>query len=417
MIEPGERTAVLWAAACFFLLLCSWYTIRPVRESMGLTGGVRDLKWLYVATMTAMFIVNPIFGAVVARLPRRHVVPGVYAFFAINLAAFFVLFRAQGGEDIWTARTFYVWASVFNLFVLSVFWSLMADLFTLEQAKRLFGVIGVGGTAGAIVGAATAWQLAEQIGEINLMLISFTLLAAAAACGLRLARLRRATTAGTTAGSDDPDAPTRGSAFAGFMHVLGSPYLLGVSLFLLFLTLGSTVVYFIQAELVEEMFASREERTRVFALIDLLTNVLTVVIQLFLTGRIIRLLGVGPTLALLPIVTVLGFLTLAAAPVLVTLVAFQVARRASNYALSKPARESLFTVLSREDKYKAKNFIDTFVYRGGDVVGVGFKFVTESAGLGVAGVSILCAPLMLAWIGLSLVLGRAQRRRADDTER
>jgi AAA family ATP:ADP antiporter len=413
MVEPGERAPVLWAAACFFLLLCSWYTIRPVREAMGLTGGIDDLKWLYVATMTAMFVVNPIFGFVVARLPRRRLVPGVYAFFAINLAAFFLVFRAQGGDDVWTARTFYVWASVFNLFVLSVFWSLMADLFTLEQAKRLFGIIGVGGTAGAIVGAATAWNLAEEIGEVNLMLISVALLVAAGGCGLRLASFRHT----RTDGADEDaaaDLPTRGSAFAGFMHVLGSPYLLGVSLFLLFLTLGSTIVYFVQAELVEEMFDSRDERTSVFALIDLLTNVLTVLIQLFLTGRIIRLLGVGWTLALLPAVTVLGFLALAAAPVLVTLVVFQVARRASNYALSKPARESLFTVLTREDKYKAKNFVDTFVYRGGDVVGVGFKYVTEAAGLGVVGVSALCAPLMLVWIGLSLLLGRAQRRRAGD---
>ncbi|MCP3903784.1 MAG: MFS transporter [Planctomycetes bacterium] len=353
--------------------------------------------------------------------------PGVYVFFAVNLAAFFVLFRAQGGDDTWTARTFYVWASVFNLFVLSVFWSLMADLFTLDQAKRLFGIIGVGGTAGAIVGAATAWNLAEVIGEVNLMIISVALLFGAAGCGLRLTRMRRAAsdvTSDATPGPSSPDAPTRSSAFTGFVpvlrsafaglvHVLCSPYLLGVSLFLLFLTLGSTIVYFVQAELVEEMFASRDERTRVFALIDLLTNVLTVLIQLFLTGRIIRLIGVGPTLALLPAVTVLGFLALAAAPVLVTLVVFHVARRASNYALSKPARESLFIVLSREDKYKAKNFVDTFVYRGGDVVGVGFKYVTEAAGLGVAGVSVLCAPLMLAWIGLSLVLGRAQRRRAE----
>jgi AAA family ATP:ADP antiporter len=408
-VRPDELALVAWSCAYFFLLLCCWYVLRPVRDAMGLTGGVRDLQWLYLCTLGGMLIASPIFAALVSRFPRRVFIPTVYLFFAANLVAFYIFFRVTAGNDIVVARIFYVWASVFNLFVLSVFWSLMADIFRLEQGKRLFGLIGVGGTLGAILGGSTTAALASRIGEVNLLPVSIVLLVAACGCVMVLDRktdaLRRAAPLNA--------APERGHAFSGIACIVRSPYLLGICLFLFLLTLSSTIVYFAQGTIVEQSFEDRSERTVVFAWIDVSVNVLTILTQLFLTGRIISRLGVGPTLAILPVIVLIGFLSFAIVPTLAMLVVFQVCRRASSYALAKPARESLFTVLGREEKYKAKNFIDTFIYRGGDAIGAGaFTWVTGAAvGLSLSGVSLLMLPLAGTWIVLSIILGKAQHAR------
>ena len=412
-LRGGELSLVAWACAYFFFILSSYYCIRPVRDAFGLSGGDSELRWLFRATLVAMIAVNPVFSWLVARFPRRMFILVSYLFFALNLLIFFLLFTAaKEGEAAWARRTFYVWVSVFNLFIVSVFWGFMADLFTVEQSKRLYGLIAVGGTLGAMAGAGLAWLLAERIRAENMLPISITLLLAACACMLRLNRL--ATRRGGTppepdteadedgAASTEPAEPIiGGSALAGVTHLIRSPYLLGIGLFILLYTILGTLLYFRQADIVRDAFTSDEARTAFFSKVAFLSNALTVLIQIFLTGRVLRTIGVGLTLALLPIVHVIGFGALGASPTLIVLVAFVVGRQASNYALARPARESLFTVLDREEKYKAKNLIDTFVYRAGDAIGT-------------ARIGFLAIPLAAIWFAVALLLGRRQKTLARE---
>ncbi|UCD76348.1 MAG: hypothetical protein JSV91_05370 [Phycisphaerales bacterium] len=462
-IREGESRIILWSCAYFFFLLAGYYVLRPVREAMGLTGGVRNLPWLYMATLGSMLIVNPIFAALVSRYSRRIFVPTVYVFLGVNLAVFFVLFRSlPESGTVGPARVFYVWLSVINLFINSLFWSTMADIFRPGQSKRLFGLIGVGGTTGAIVGAATAVFVADHIAKLHeqtgaagavrvedvLLPVAFGLWLIACLCAMQVDRVARVVKWMKASSVDEPyddfaDPALGGHMWAGITHVIRSPYLLGICLFLLFYTLSSTITYFIQANIVDAAFESREQRTAVFGWIDLSVNILTLLIQVFLTGRIIRKIGVGVTLGLLPLVSLIGFVALGLYPILVVLIVFQVCRRGSNYALSKPARETLFTVIPREDKYKAKNLIDMFFYRGGDAIGAaGFKALTEPAaifnglsgaaaglglaepaaalkamalsvvGLGLGGVASLAAPMAVVWFIVAVILGRAQSKRA-----
>ena len=433
-VRKGEVRIILWSCAYFFFLLSGYYVLRPVRDAMGLTGGVRNLPWLYLATLGSMLIVNPIFAALVSRFSRRTFVPIVYVFLGLNLAVFFVLFRAMPESGtVGPARVFYVWLSVINLFINSLFWSTMADIFRPGQSKRLFGLIGVGGTAGAIVGALAATAVAGAVAKLNqqanaisavrvedvLLPVAFGLLMIACLCAMRVDRIAHVMKPMMASDGEEPvdrfsDPVIRGHMWAGITNVFRSPYLLGVCLFLLLYTLSSTITYFIQAYVVADAFESREERTELFAQIDLWVNILTLITQVFLTGRIIKRIGVGFTLGLLPVVSLIGFAALGWNPVLMVLVVFQVCRRATNYSLAKPARESLFTVIPREDKYKAKNFIDTFVYRGGDVLGAGgFAWVTSSAvGLGLAGVATLAIPVMAGWFCVAVLLGMRQTKLA-----
>jgi AAA family ATP:ADP antiporter len=413
-LRAGEFTLVAWSCAYFFFVLSSYYCIRPVRDAFGLSGDNTELRWLFRTTLVVMIAVNPVFSWLVARFPRRVFIPISYLFFAANLLIFFLLFSStKEGEAPWARRMFYVWVSVFNLFVVSVFWGFMADLFSVEQSKRLYGLIAVGGTIGAMTGASFPWLLAEQVGAVNMLPISIALLLVACLCMLRLNRLamRRWAAprgAGETAADEPPDRIIGGSALAGVTHFLHSPYLLGIGAFILLYTILSTLLYFVQADIVREAFDDRAARTAFFGKIDVFTNALTATIQIFLTGRLMRTLGVGVTLGLLPIVYVIGFgaLALATAPAAAALlpslgviVTFQVGRRAANYALARPARESLFTVVRREEKYKAKNLIDTFVYRAGDA-------------MGTIPMSWLAIPLAAVWFVLSLALGRRQRKLA-----
>ncbi|NNM27039.1 MAG: MFS transporter, partial [Phycisphaerales bacterium] len=403
-LRPGEAPLVLWSMAYFFLLLTSYYVLRPLREAMGLTGGVRELPRLFLATLACMLVASLLFSAVASRFPRRVFIPITYGFFTLNLLVFFALFRARAGaDDVWIARTFYVWVSVFNLFAVSVFWSFMVEIFDLEHGKRLFGLIGVGGTAGAILGSSTTAFFAERVGGVNLLPVSAVLLIGATACMLQLNRAagRRATPAPAATRADDADAPVSGGVFAGIVDLVRSPFLLGIALYVFLYTVTATITYFMQGEIVAAAVPDRDARASLFAIIDVTTNVLTVVIQVFLTGRIIRFLGVGLTLAVLPLVTVGGLLALGWLPTVLVLIVFQSCRRASNYALAKPARESLFTILSREEKYKAKNFMDTFVYRSGDVAGsVLFETLRRqgaAAALGLPVLAALTVPVGIVW--------------------
>lgn len=410
-VRPDEVRALLWSFAYFFFLLASYYVLRPLRDEMGIQGGVRNLQWLFTATLVVMLMVVPLFGALVARFPRRRIVPVAYRFFTVNIVIFFALF--QGLDDTqWVARAFFVWVSVFNLFAVSVLWSLMADLYSSDQGKRLFGFIAAGGSAGALAGPAMTATLATGIGTVNLLPVSALLLEAALYCVLRLLRARPA---GDTTAPAPPAADDRigGGIVAGVSLTLRSPYLLAIVLYMLLYTTTSTFLYFVQADIIAGAFADAAERTRTFALIDLTVGVATLALQMTVTGRFMRRFGIGWALAAAPAVTVAGLMLLAVAPAVGLLIAVQGARRAVHFAVSRPAREALYTVVGREPKYKAKNFIDTAVYRGGDALS-GWAFAgLAGLGLGLAPIALIGAPLAAAWAWLGLVLGRRQKRLAD----
>jgi AAA family ATP:ADP antiporter len=413
-VREDELRALLWSFVYFFLLLSSYYVLRPIRDEMGITGGTRALPWLFTGTFITMLCCIPLFGWVVKHYARRTFIPIVYWFFVSNIVLFWALLESQIAT-VYVARAFFIWTSVFNLFVVSVFWSFMADIFSNPQGRRLFGFIAAGGTAGTIVGPVITIQLVTLVGPANLMLVSALLLCGAIVCVRKLGAAARDGRA--NAHRDDNSEVIGGGIFAGIVEAAKSPYLLGICFFMLLFTTTSTVLYFEQAEIVQAAFSSSAERTRVFASVDLAVSTLTILTQLLLTGRIVKRFGVTATLMVLPLVTLAGFTALALAPMITVLIAFQIVRRASDYAVSRPSREVLYTVIPREQKYKAKNFIDTVVYRGGDAAS-GWIYDGLARGLGfeVATIALLCIPVSLVWAGLAWGLGRAQDTRAGQQE-
>ncbi|HEX2200291.1 MAG TPA: MFS transporter [Burkholderiales bacterium] len=402
-MRPHERRALGWSLLYVFAVLSAYYVLRPIRDEMGVHGGVENLPWLFTGTLLGMLAINPLFAALVRRMPRERFIAWSYRFFAGNLALFLIVFHlADPAQDVWLGRAFFIWLSVFNLFVVSVFWALMVDVFDAEQGKRLFGFLAAGATVGAIAGSTLTASLVHQVAPTNLFIASILLLEVAVFAARKLS-FRNQTGAQN---------PIGGGVLAGISHTLRSPYLLGVCLFIVLFTVTSTFLYFQQATIARDYFADRGSRTAFFAQVDLLVNVLTLAVQLFFTAHILRKLGVALTLGILPLFTLLGFAALAAAPVIAVVVAFQVLRRAANFALARPTRELLFTVLSREDKYKAKSFIDTVVYRAGDQVGSWSYLLLSSFGLGIAGVAVAAVPLSAAWLAISLWLGRRQAKMA-----
>jgi AAA family ATP:ADP antiporter len=411
-VRPGEIRALLWSFAYFFCLLAGYYVLRPLRDEMGVAGGVRNLQWLFTATFVAMLAVVPVYGAVVARLPRRRFVPIVYHFFVANIVVFWLLLTFDIGK-LQVARVFFVWISVFNLFAVSVFWSFMADLFTAERGKRLFGFIAAGGTAGALLGPAVTVVLSVPLGPANLLIVAALLLEGAVLCARRL-ESAAAGLGGETAVPAGP-AGLGGGWLSGIAMVLRSPYLAGVALWVAALSIAGTFLYFQQLNIVAAASDDPAVRTRIFATIDLAVGVLTLVVQCFATGRLIERYGVGAAAGFLPLVFIVGFLALAVSPALVVVIAFQAIQRTANFALANPAREVLFTVLAREEKYKAKNVIDTVVFRGSDAVGGWLFAALRAAGLELSAISLASIPAAAAWLALSLVLGRAQERRGAGT--
>ena len=411
-VESGEQKAMLWAFCYFFVLLCSYYILRPMRDEMGVAGGVENLQWLFTGTFIAMLAMVPLFGWLTSRYPRATFLPMVYGFFIINLLMFYLLFSSDVA-DVWVARCFFIWVSVFNLFVVSVFWSFMTDIFSNRQARKLFGFIAAGGTAGALVGPALTATLVKPLGPENLMLASAVLLGCAMFCIRQLIRWRMAYDDTDTTISTSTGNPLGGSVLAGIRLVFQSPYLLGIALLMLLFTTLATFLYFQQAQIIRDTFSDPSERTAVFASIDLAVNLLTVLIQLFFTGRLVRWLGLPWTLALVPLLLALGFMALAVAPVLAVLAVVQIIRRAGNYAIMRPSREMLYVVLGQEEKYKAKNFIDTTVYRGGDAISAWIYTGLRSLGLGLSGIAWIAVPLAGLWALLAYRLGREQTRKAQ----
>lgn len=410
-VRPDELRALLWSFLYFFSLLCSYYILRPVRDEMGIQGGVENLHWVFTGTFVVMLAAVPLYGWAVARLPRRRLLPAVYLFFIANLLIFHVLMRA-GIAPAATAQAFFIWVSVFNLFVVSVFWSFMADIFSNAQARRLFGFIAAGGSAGAVTGPALTTLLAASLGPAYLLLISTLFLLLTLLCIRQLL-----TDSATTTQMGGPaEQGTGGGLWAGLRQVLASRYLLGICLYVLLYTTLSTFLYFEQAHIVKAAFTDSGERTRLFAAIDLAVNVLTIVAQLFFTARVVRWLNVGGALALIPLGVAAGLMALGAFPGLVALVAVQVLRRAGHYAVSKPAREMLFTVVERETRYKAKSVIDTLVYRGGDAASAWLYAGLSALGLGLSAIAFIGVPLALVWAYNGIRLGRHQERLRQQQE-
>jgi AAA family ATP:ADP antiporter len=413
-VRREELPALSWCWLYIFAVLSSYYIMRPIRDEMGVAGGVNNLPWLFTGTLIGMLVVNVPFAWLVKTLPRSRFIPLTYRFFALNIVLFAIaLHFADQEQTIWVGRAFFIWVSIYNLFVVSIFWQLNVDLFSPEQGKRLFGFIAAGATIGAIVGAAVTASLARYVSPMILLLGAAVLLELAVFAVRRLSRLsptlhRQPATAAAT-----EEQPIGGGILSGITRAFGSRYLLNVSLFLLLFAITSTVLYFQQAGIVSRSFTDRGAQTAFFATVDLLVNILTLAIQLFLTGRIVLWLGVGLALAFLPALTILGFGALSAAPTLGAIAAFQVVRRAGDYAIARPTREVLFTVVPREDRYKAKSFIDTFVYRLGDQVGAWGVAGFRALGAGAAELALIAIPIAFLWLLNALWLGRRQEKMAE----
>jgi AAA family ATP:ADP antiporter len=411
-IRPEEMRAVFWCWLYIFAVLSSYYIMRPIRDAMGVAGGVNNLQWLFTGTLAGMLVLNLPFAYLVKTLPRSRFIPLIYRFFALNILIFAaVLHLATPERTVWVGRIFFIWVSVYNLFVVSVFWQLNVDLFSPEQGKRLFGFIAAGATIGAIFGSAVVAGLARYLSPTMLLIGAALLLEVAVFSVGKLSALsstlhRQPTEPGT---ASSEDRRFGGSIFAGLTHVIRSPYLLGLSGFLLLFAITSTFLYFQQATIVSHTFADRGAQTAFFATIDLCVNTLTLIVQLFFTGRIVANLGIAVTLALLPAVSILAFAVLALSPTLLVLSVVQVVRRASDYAIARPAREVLWTVVAREDRYKAKGFIDTFVYRLGDQVGA--WSVTLLGALGPGGALLAAIAISAFWMIDAVWLGGQQRSR------
>jgi len=407
-IEVQEVEPVALGLAMFFLLFAGYFMLRPVRETMGIAGGVNNLQWLFTGTFVATLVAMPLFGWLAGRAVRRRVATWTLGFFATNLVLFALAFEVNP-DNAWIARTFYIWLSVFNLLAVSVCWSVMADLFRIVEAKRLFALVAVGASVGGLVGPLLGVALVGSIGHAGLLFLSAILLVGTiiAARHLQSWRDRHPLGAEETLARGRP---LGGSPFAGASQVLRSPFLLGSAVFVLLLAASTTFLYFEQARLVQATFPDRIDQTRVFGIIDMVVQALAIVTQLFVTGRIAQRLGVGVLLVAVPLVVAGGFVWLAFAPTFAVLAIVMITRRAGEYALVRPGREMLFTVVTVEAKYKAKNFIDTVVYRGADAVSGWLKTATDLLAQQPAVAAIVGAAIALTWAATGAWLARAQRR-------
>ncbi|MDZ4773504.1 MAG: Npt1/Npt2 family nucleotide transporter [Planctomycetota bacterium] len=427
-LRPGEGVTAALAMLYFFCLLAGYFVLRPVRESLGLLGGADRLPLLFTGSLVAMVVVTPIFAWMVTRFRRRIFIPSVYAISIACLALFWIAFRFANPErETALAYVFYVFVSVFNLFIVSVFWGFMADIWRLDQAKRLFGFIGAAGTLGAIVGGQMTRSFVTAVGTVNMLLVSIAFMTAALLCVVALMRVHAIDSKSEAVERFD------GDVWRGMRLVASTPYLRAVAAYVFLHGLIGTYLYMQQGQIVEASIASRDERTALFALIDTVANALTLFVQLFLTSRLIRWFGVTFALVSQPAIAFLGWIVLALAmfqsarlaasgfspgglvPELAVLVGFQVLLRASNYATVRPAREALFTVVEREVKYKSKSFIDTFVYRFGDGVGAWTYLGMLGIGAALPVISVAVVPLAGAWIGVGAVLGRRQRALSNES--
>jgi AAA family ATP:ADP antiporter len=407
-IEADETRPVALAFLLFFCVLCGYFMLRPVRETIGTVLGEAEVEKLFAMTFFASVAVIPIYGLACSRLPRAVVLASVYALFGGSLLVLAALLNADP-DNVRAARFFYVWISVFNLFVVSVFWTLMVDRSTPEQAKRLFGVIAAGGTIGGLLAPLLTDALIEPIGRTGVLIVSASLFGVAIVCQLLLLKAWRR----PDGASEDPGRgrPIGGNPFAGITQVIRSPYLLGFCAFVLLLAASTTFLYFEQLRLVTEAFPDENDRTQVFARMDFVVQALTLVTQLFFTGRIATRLGVATLLVSIPLAMVGGFFTLAFIGNFWVLALVMVARRAGEYALTRPGREILFTSVDTETKYKAKNLIDVVVYRGGDALSAWLRKGLKASGMSFSAIALVGAGIALAWAIIGFWLARRHETR------
>jgi AAA family ATP:ADP antiporter len=407
VIETQELRAAVLSMLFFFFLFGSYSVIKPVRDAMGTVYGVDRLQELFTGTFVASLLFAPLYSWFATRIKLSSFLPWVYGFIAATIIGFYLLFETTAeSQDRGVAAAFYIWVSTFNMLIISVFWTFMADIFSRTQAKRLFGFVAAGGSIGGVVGPLIATALVKQVGNNNLMLISALGFVVTAMLVRMLAaeKPRLMAAMGAEAQQTTLDHKLGGSPFDGFKLLLRSPYLLLLALFLLLMTWISTVVYFQLGELIKNAFESREARTQAYANIDLAVNSGAVLIQLFGTGHIIKKFGVKTGLLLNPILMVLAFVAVLISPVLLVLGGIQIIRRVAEYAVAKPTREMLFTVVDQESKYKAKNVIDTVVYRFGDLSSAWVSsFILP---FGVAGLAVFGGIVSVIWFRIAWVLGK-----------
>jgi len=404
-VEAFEVKAVLLSMLYFLFLFGSYSVIKPVRDAMGTVYGVKHLQELFTVTLIASLVFSPLYAGLASRMKLSTFLPWVYGFVAATILVFYAMFVSGRYQDRWIAAAFYVWVSTFNLLIISVFWTFMADIFSRAQAKRLFGFIAAGGTIGGIVGPAIATFLAKSVGNNGLMLIAAGGFVVTAVMVTLLAKEKEKLLAhGGEVQKTTLNHRLGGNPLDGFLLLFRSPYLLLLALFLLLMTWISTIVYFQLGDLITKAFESKEARTQAYATIDLTVNSLAVLVQLFGTGRIIQRFGVQTGLLLNPIIMVIAFLAVAFSPVLMILGGIQIVRRVAEYAVAKPTREMLFTVVDQESKYKAKNVIDTVIYRFGD-----FSSAWVSAAVlpyGVTGLAVFGAITSVLWFPVAYLLGK-----------
>ncbi|MFT5733950.1 MAG: AAA family ATP:ADP antiporter [Planctomycetota bacterium] len=420
LIQPGEGKSLLLAMAFFFTLLCSYYLLRPLRDAYGSADPDR-LRWLFLGTFALTLVVQPAFGALVSRFGRLRIVPVSYrALSVFTIALGLLLGRFEGGTEQLVRDVFFCWLSVYSIVGVSIFWGLLADLYGRERALRLFGFVAVGGTLGAISGASIASFASSLLPRVGLGPEHLPFLSAACLeiCVWIQRSLQRASASLEAAEGSDlaslaNSAPIGGSVLAGFQRVAQSRYLTLACVYVAIYVVGSTLAYDVAARLAKAAFEADDDARRAFfGKIDLATNIVTLLLQLFASGFVLRKLGVGIGLCAVPIVGVFGFAALALDPTLIVLAVFAVARRAAEYGVSKPARDALFTVVSREDKYKAKLVVDTVIYRGGDAASLWLKFVLIAGGVSASVIAWGLVGLAGAGVLVSLALGRGFRSRA-----
>jgi AAA family ATP:ADP antiporter len=407
-VQPGERTALMLGFAFHFCVLASYYLVRPLRDALGLEGGADKLQWLFTATFVVMVLMVPVFGALASRLPATRFVPLIYRVIAASMLVFGVLI-ANHIAPVAVGRVFFVWISIYNLFIVSIFWSVLVDRFSSEQGRRLFGFIAAGGTLGTFIGPLLAATMATRLGPVALTVAAALLLEVAVRC-YRALLSRTQSQSGSRLMEDRR---MGGSMLAGITLITRSPYLLGLVLFMLLHTSAATLLYFEQGRIVAGSYADVASRTQFFAVVDLIVSALTLIFQLLLTAPLIRLVGVGGALVALPLATIVGFSAMALAPVPATVALAQGLRRAVEFAIVRPAREVLWTVVSREEKYKAKNVIETLVYRGGDAASGWLSVGLTALGAGFGLVALVIVPFAGLWGWLCLWLARHQEKQVE----
>ncbi|KFE53282.1 NTP/NDP exchange transporter [Pseudomonas syringae] len=411
-VEPAEKAALLLGFAFHFCVLASYYLVRPLRDALGLEGGADKLQWLFTATFVAMLVMVPLFGALVSRLPPRRFVPLVYRLIALSMLVFGVLI-ANHAAPVAVGRVFFVWISIYNLFIVSIFWSVLVDRFSSEQGRRLFGFIAAGGTLGTFIGPMLAATMATRLGPIALTFAAAVLLEAAVQCYRAL--LSRTQSQDRAVSRDEQR--MGGGMLAGVTLITRSPYLFGLVLFMLLHTSAATLLYFEQGRIVAGSYADVGSRTQFFATVDLIVSALTLIFQLALTAPLIRLVGIGGALVALPLATVAAFMAMALAPVPTTVALAQGLRRAVEFAIVRPGREVLWTVVSREEKYKAKNVIETVVYRGGDAASGWLSVGLTALGAGFGLLAMVIVPFAGLWAWLCFWLAKRQAQRATTNDR